>query len=499
MAALSEFLELFYGELGKVGVRRPQCDFDEARGLLVMNVGKGGDGRTRVVPIKALAAHYAACSGEEEKLGVLKAAVGAFGEGFADVPREYAECGIALLPQLWPVGKIRSLELGGVEVPHCGLHGESSQEVQELGVVLVYEHLAAIGTGTAASLPVETPVLSGDLSRWGVAFVDALQGALDNLRSRTKNGPPTEMRWEHHTSGCGQTCWGDRFDSARAALLPALVARRRRPEGQVDAGGHVVAFATPSCVFATMSKNPIGLCFMGETLHVKMVQGSGAEGAVQRLSTTPYRLLKKRDDTAESGEGADSKATKATKQHPLNQKAGEGLVWRWMPYSPGGPPLRSPGEFSVPVDIGEVDGILNAIEHGKPVPVFSHSSPGDAGAAQLSFAAKKEAANRLFKSGEFVKAIAAYDAALKAPPPTDADAAVIHSNAAQALLNLAAADVPRREACAAESLRRASTALELDPSNVKACARCAAACDILGEADAAADFRARAVNGSGGS
>ena len=28
-------------------------------------------------------------------------------------------------------------------------------------------------------------------------------------------------------------------------------------------GGHVVAFATTSCVLASMSKNALGLCFMG--------------------------------------------------------------------------------------------------------------------------------------------------------------------------------------------------------------------------------------------
>ena len=39
-------------------------------------------------------------------------------------------------------------------------------------------------------------------------------------------------------------------------------------------------------------------------------------------------------------------------RHPLESTASEGMVWRWMPYSPGGPPLQSPGEFSVPVDQG---------------------------------------------------------------------------------------------------------------------------------------------------
>merc|ERR1711957_1050577 len=104
-------------------------------------------------------------------------------------------------------------------------------------------------------------------------------------------------------------------------------------------------------------------------------------------------------------------------------------------------------------------------------------------------------ANTFFKAGDYVKAIAAYDAALDLkPPPADKDAAVAHCNAAQALLNLAAKDEERREACAAEALRRAHIAVELDPLYPKAHARCAAACDILGEMEAAADFRSRAEN-----
>lgn len=498
MDSIPQFVALFYTELGKVGIKKPQCDFDEARGILVMNVGKGAEGRTRVVPLKALALQYEMCKDANEKADLVKAAIGAFGEGLADVPREYATCGLALLPQLWPVEKIKSLELAGMDLPYCGLHGEDSREVRDLGVVLVYEHVAATGeSGSAASFPIETPLLSSDLTRWSVGFTDALLKALGNLRSRTKLGPPPEKRWEYHSSGCGQTCWRDRFDAARAALLPALVARRRTtsPGGvqATDAGGHVVALATTSCVLATTSKNPLGLCFMGETLNVKLGQSGGVAGEAQRLSTTPYRLLKMRDHAAHDN---------SAREHPLNQKAGEGFVWRWVPYSPGGPPLKCPGEFCLPVDMSEVDGILNAIEHGKPVPVFSRagseSTVGIAPAEQLFFA-KKQEANQLFKAGEYVKAIAAYDAALSASPPTDVDAAVVQSNTAQALLNLAAKDSARKEACAAEALRRAAKAVELDQSNVKALARCAAACEILGESEAAAEFRARVANLSIGS
>jgi len=232
---------------------------------------------------------------------------------------------------------------------------------------------------------------------------------------------------------------------------------------------------------------------MGDTLHTKLPMSSDgvASAVAQVLSKTPYRLMKMKDTSSE-GEN---------ERHPLNQKAGEGLVWRWLPYLPSGPPLRTPGEFSVPIDADEVEAILNAAEGGKQVPVFSHGSAGAVSAAP-TFAEKKENANALFKAGKFLAAIAAYDAALNVkPPPSDSEAAIAHANAAQALLNLAAADDERKQACAAEALRRAARAGELAPSYAKAHARCAAACDILGEAEAAAEFRQRAeaCNSSSGS
>eukprot|EP00933_Yihiella_yeosuensis_P035528 TRINITY_DN29093_c0_g1_i1.p1 TRINITY_DN29093_c0_g1~~TRINITY_DN29093_c0_g1_i1.p1 ORF type:complete len:293 (-),score=99.65 TRINITY_DN29093_c0_g1_i1:80-958(-) len=185
----------------------------------------------------------------------------------------------------------------------------------------------------------------------------------------------------------------------------------------------------------------------------------------------------------ESGDNAD---------HPLKQKAGEGFVWRWMPYSPGGPPLKSEGEFSVPIDQGEVDAILNAAEAGQAVPVFkAKAKEVDDASKAAAFASKKDEGNSFFKAGKFIEALKAYDAAVALGSPKDADVAVAHSNAAQALLKLAENDVPRREACAAEALRRGLTATQLDPTNSKAYARCATACDILGEDEAAKEFRAR--------
>merc|ERR1712060_81852 len=162
--------------------------------------------------------------------------------------------------------------------------------------------------------------------------------------------------------------------------------------------------ATTSCVLATTSKNPLGLCFMGDTLHLKIAIGDQKAKANQLLSSTPFRLLKMREETTST-------------QHPLNQKASEGFVWRWLPYLPSGPPLRATGEFSVPVDQGEVDSILNAAESGKDIPVFRES------VVPSQFAKIKEQANNQFKAGEYLKAIVAYDAALDAKPkPSNADA-----------------------------------------------------------------------------
>eukprot|EP00440_Ansanella_granifera_P062729 gb/GFBE01068019.1/.p1 GENE.gb/GFBE01068019.1/~~gb/GFBE01068019.1/.p1 ORF type:complete len:571 (+),score=140.95 gb/GFBE01068019.1/:1-1713(+) len=478
--SIARFVERLQAAFAEAGAEPQQCHYDEASGQMIV----GGE-TTRVVPVAMLFASYAACADEPARNKLIKAAMEAFVQGAADAPSSYADCGARLLPQLWPVQKIVARQVtlpSGFELPHCGLHGEeaplaASGEEQQLGVVLVCDYVAE-------GLPaIETPVLSSDLTRWDVSFVQALQKALDNLRAKTKDGPTAEKRWEHHPTGCGESCWKDRFDAARIALFPKLLTARKRPDGAPESGGHVAAFATPSCVLASTSKNALGLCFMGDTLNVQIAAKDEQTKAKQLLSATPLRLLKMKDPLADAKSSAP--------RHPLQAKASEGFVWKWLPYSPGGPPLRSPGEFSVPVDQGEVDAILNAAEAGKPVPVFTQKATADKAKASKTFASKKEEGNALFKAGEYVKAIMAYDAALEAGAPSDADAAIAHSNAAQALLNLAAADAPRREACAAEALKRANAAAQLDPTNAKAFARCAAACDVLGEAEAAAEFRER--------
>ncbi|CAJ1361272.1 unnamed protein product [Effrenium voratum] len=448
------FAERLLQAFQEAGLERETCHFDEASGQMVISGNV-----TRVVPVATLFSQYARAD-EAAKGKLLDAALKAFVEGDADVPETADE---RLLPQLWSKQRIAARQLTlppGFELPHCGLHGE--MPAGDLGVVLVCDY-------KSDSLSIETPVLSSDLSRWSLSFTAATQKALENLRSRTKRGPSANSRWEHHPTGCGESCWKDGFDAVRVALFPKLVAARKRPDGVAEQGGHVVAFATSSCVLASVSKNALGLCFMGDTLNLQMAQDA-------KLSATPMRLLKMKDSRASS------------ERHPLESSASEGMVWRWMPYTPGGPPLHSPGEFSVPIDQGEVDAILEAAEKGRPVPVFTQNVAKKA-ASSDGFAKKKEEGNALFKAGDFVKAVAAYDSALAEPAP-DGEAAVAHSNAAQALLKLADAEAgDRRKACAAEALRRAREAIQLDPTNIKALARCAAACDLLGEAEAAAEFR----------
>jgi hypothetical protein len=431
MATVAGFADALLVALEASGVQREDCQFDASGGQLVI-----AGATTRVVPVSALFCSYAACKSEQDMDVLVSAAADVFVNGAADVPAAFAECGPRLLPQLWPLPKIaaRLATLpSGHDLPHCGLHGEEPPlqgEAHTMGVVLVCDY---VPTDTATLLPaIETPVLSSDLSRWGVGFCEVLHAALENLRARTKAGPSADKRWEHHQSGCGQMTQADRFDAARAALFPKLVATRKRTDGVEEQGGHVVYFATTSCVLATTSKNALGLCFMGDIANVEQ-EGTDARGRIsQVLSSTPYRLLKKRSEQQGSA-----------KQHPLNQKAGEGLVWRWLPYAPGGPPLKAAGEFSVPIDRGEVDAILAAIEAGRSVPVFTHSSADTRAAEQ--FAAKKEEANSLFKAGSYLKAIAAYDAALATkPPPSDADAAIAHANASQACLRLAEADESKK-------------------------------------------------------
>jgi len=474
MATVASFVDALYKSFSEnAGLDTKLCDFHEASGQLII----AGD-KTRVVPVASLFPPYCACCDDAARGAFIKAVTEAFVHGTSDVPEGYSDCGTRLLPQLWTIEKISARKATlpeGHDLPNCGIHGEESPlPTHNMGVVLICEY---IHSGRALE-PIETPVLSSDLTRWGVSFKDALKVALENLRTRTKESVPANKRWEHHPTGCAQSCWHDRFDAARAALLSKLITQRKRPDGQPEAGGHVVAFATTSAVLASVSKNALGLCFMGDTLHLKMAAEDKRANANRMLSTTPFRLVKMKDSS-----GVDAP------RHPLDQKASEGFVYRWLPYSPGGPPLRQEGEFSVPIDQSEVDAILNAAEAGQKVPVFTHEETS----RPSKFQELKDKGNTLFKTGDYVKAIVAYDAALATKPaPNDKDASIVHSNAAQAMLNLARDSEEKREGCAAEAMKRALIATQLDPMNAKAHVRCAAACDYLGEKEAAAEARSKA-------
>jgi len=495
MVAVAGFVEALCKALEAAGFAGEHRQFDEASGQLVLE-----GAITRVVPVAALCPGYTSCPDDSSRCEFINAVANAFAHGAADVPSNYSDCGARLLPQIWPIHKILARQATlpcDHKLPHCGLHGEqpslltsgSGMEVHTVGVVLVCDYMADSSKPLLA--PIETPVLSSDLARWGVSFVDALQKALENLRVRTRVGPAVDKRWEYHDSGCARSAQCDRFDAARCALFPTLVVKRKRSDGVPEPGGHIVAFASTSCVLAATSKNALGLCYMGDTLHLKMGNDDENTKAQNLLSTTPYRLLKMKDPFAAA---TSSKSDPPPMRHPLNQIASEGFVWRWRAYKAGGPPLCAQGEFSVPITQEEVDGILGAIQSGGPMPVFSHPDPEEV-AKPSQFAKLKEQANAVFKAGDYVKAIVAYDAALSSKPaPSDSDAAIAHANAAQAMLNLAGVEVDndRKQGCAAEAMRRAMLASQLDPTFGKAHARLAAACEILGEHAAATEARGKA-------
>ena len=77
------------------------------------------------------------------------------------------------------------------------------------------------------------------------------------------------------SSGCCQSQWVDNFDAARAAVLPAMVAKMNPgvmagPEAMGSRGGDpVCVFANQSQCLAAGSLNPLSMCFMGDlTLDV---------------------------------------------------------------------------------------------------------------------------------------------------------------------------------------------------------------------------------------
>lgn len=379
----------------------------------------------------------------------------------------------ALLPQLWPAAKVaeKQTTLGAaVILPHCGLHGEEEGDY-DVRVVVVYDSMP-----TDMALSVETPVLSRELAAWGRAFVDVLRIAMDNLRLRTKameGRPGFDERFTRHPTGCDASAWNDRYDAARCALLPSIVAKRPRAEA---GGAAVCIFATRSCALATSARNVLGLCYAGDLCATKLEVN---------VSASPYRLVKVR-------------APSDGRKHPLVQKAGEGVTWKWQKYVPS----VASGEFCVPRDAEQASQVLNAIEKGGPLPVFGDVS--DASRAQEHLRcceARKAEGNAKFAAGDFRSAAAAYSAGLNELDddlfPFFEDRVAASKTIAATRANLAAAllaiDDNNKEQRAAEALRQASKALELDPHYAKAHARCASAFEALGESRAAAESRALAA------
>ena len=131
-------------------------------------------------------------------------------------------------------------------------------------------------------------MLSKDVRNWSISWTDALRSALDNLRQRTRRLEASSVfqkRWEHHPSGCGSTLWRDRYDAARCALLPSVVARRKREDGQPEPGAHVCVFAARGLALGSTSKTPWIMLF-GDVVHTK-IKPTG-----DMLSAQAYRLVK---------------------------------------------------------------------------------------------------------------------------------------------------------------------------------------------------------------
>ncbi|KAJ1458790.1 hypothetical protein M885DRAFT_561489 [Pelagophyceae sp. CCMP2097] len=448
--------------------------------------------RELVVPtaeVERLMAAFNACDVSKQK-DMLSCACRAYVGGAADVPQTWSSAKPRLLPQLWSLAKImkKQAELqGAAVVPFCGINGEATVPSGcDLGVVVVCDF-------SVSGAVCETPVLSRDLQRWATDgdapcdWTQLLRVAVDNLRLLTKKREtePNFKRWNHHESGCGSTQWRDRYDAARAALLPSIVAKRKREDGGREPGAHVAVFAARDVSLATTARNALGLCYLGDMLHTQMKPKAG-DGLI---STIPFRLVK-------------VKMASNAAAHPLVQKAGEGVCWRWQIYRPA----ASAGEFSVPTNTEEVEALLAAIEFGGPTPVFGETDDARRRLEQRSVMdVEKDAGNQLFAAGEYAQSWGRYDAAISlgeaAAQEGDGEVArplaIVHANAAAALLKLADVAVwalaspgtksPDASAKAAQALRHAMRAAQLDANYAKAHARCAAAFTILGETAAAAD------------
>ena len=98
----------------------------------------------------------------------------------------------------------------------------------------------------------------------------------------------------------------------------------------------------------------------------------------------------------------------------------------------------------------------------------------------------KDVGGQRFQEGEYTAALTVYAAALQLEALSKPDAAKVHANMAACLLKLGG------EERAPKALRAAVEAYELDPTYGKAFFRASQALEILGEAEAAAEAKAKA-------
>lgn len=398
-------------------------------------------------------------------------------ESIVPVPSSWEDAKHGLLPQLWPLSTILERQAGlGWSLPWCGLHGEEDDEARkayDIGVVVVYDP-AKDGADHGG---LERLVLSQDLQNWrDETWITVLRQAVENLRTRTAclERAPGFERFLRHETGCAASKWSDRYDAARCALLPSLVAKLP------GAGSRVCIFATQKCALAATARNPLSLCYAGDCAATKLSDQPP-------LSKTPYRLVKVKVGTKVA-------------RHPLVQKAGEGVRWRWQRYLPA----VASGEFCVPSTEEEVTAILESIEKGEPMPVFGAISDARHAAVRVDKCQlHKSEGNVKFAASDFRGAAASYAAALRELDDDDQQQqqqrilaflehkdrtaaikalAMIRANLAAALLNMHDDDPKTR---AVEALRHAMRAVELDPEYAKGHARCASAFAVLGEEQAA--------------
>ncbi len=440
--------------------------------------------QARLVPapeFARLAAAYGNAATEPQKNGLVECACRAYVGGAADVPGNWNDAKSRLLPQLWTLSKIRQKQSTlppGVILPYCGLHGEDDSTLYDVGVVLVCD-FAPEDANNAPSL--ETVVLSKDVRNWSISWTDALRSALDNLRQRTRRLEASsgfQKRWEHHPSGCGSTLWRDRYDAARCALLPSVVARRKREDGQPEPGAHVCVFAARGLALGSTSKNALGLCYLGDIVHTK-IKPTG-----DMLSSQAYRLVKVK--------------TAPGRKHPLVQKAGEGVTWKWLPYAPA----ALSGEFSLPTSQDEVEALLECIEHGRPCPVFGPTEDERRFEVRKStFDGSKAQGNASFQGGDWKGALQSYDRACKVAAEAASDRmplypdeprplAAVHANAALCFMKLAEeSEGKQREVLYAQALKRAMSSAEADGTYAKAHDRCSKCFEALGEMEASKESR----------